>query len=136
MVVTAPDRSRRGGSLKLLLLVAIGAAAIICVAAGSVFIALSNSDATQTALERANASPTLTNRIGTPVQRGWIVTGSIKVRGSSGNVDVAVPVSGPKGGATVYARGRKEAGLWIYDLIEAAPDDGSERIDLLKSEPR
>ena len=46
------------------------------------------------------------------------------------------PFSGPKGSATVYARGRKEAGRWIYDLIEAAPDDGSERIDLLKSEPR
>lgn len=133
MVVQSPPAARRGGCLRWLLIGLIAGVVLLGAILGSVFFALSNSEAAQTALERAAANQSLTEKIGSPIRRGWLVTGSIKVDGGSGNVDIAVPVSGPKGSATIYVRGTRSAGRWTFDLIEAAPDDGSQRIDLRKN---
>jgi hypothetical protein len=134
MVVTKPEPRRAGGCLKWVLLGVLGVVLIIAVALGSVFLALSNSDAAQMAFDRAGANPLVTSALDSPLRRGWITSGSIKVQGSSGEVDIAVPISGPSGSGTVYVRGKKEAGRWLYDLIEADVGNAS-RIDL-REEPR
>jgi hypothetical protein len=59
------------------------------------------------------------------------VLGSINISGTSGNADLAVPLSGPKGKATVYVRARKAMGKWNYNFMQAAIEGSDERIDLL-----
>jgi hypothetical protein len=134
MVVTKPEPSRAWGCLKWLVLGIVAIIAIVVVGIGSVFFALRNSDAAHMAIERASANPLVTSALGSPLSTGWIVSGSIKVSGPTGNVDIAVPISGPRGSGTVYIRGKKEAGRWLYDQIEADIGD-AKRIDL-REEPR
>ena len=82
------------------------------------------------ALEQARSSPAVVDALGTPIEPEWYLTGTINVTGASGNADIAIPISGPKGAGTLYASARKRAGLWNYDVLEVALDAGGERIDL------
>ena len=95
-----------------------------------VFGLISKSDVYQHALEQARSSPAVVDALGTPIEPGWYLTGTINVTGASGNADIAIPISGPKGAGTLYASARKRAGLWNYDVLEVALEAGGERIDL------
>ncbi len=95
-----------------------------------VFGLVARSDVYQYALEHARSSPSVVEAMGEPVEPGWYVSGTINVTGASGNADIAIPISGPKGAGTLYVSARKLAGVWIYDVLEVALDAGGERIDL------
>lgn len=95
-----------------------------------VFGFVKRSDVYAEALERARSSPAVVEALGEPIEPGWYVTGSINVTGASGNADIAIPISGPRGEGTLYASARKRAGVWSYDVLEVALEEGGERIDL------
>lgn len=112
-------------------------AAAVC---GAVFLfgifslivgAIRGSDVAKEAVARAQSNPVVVRHLGTPISEGWFVLGSINVSGTSGNADLAVPLSGPNGKATVYVRARKAMGKWNYSFMQAAIEGSSERIDLL-----
>ena len=90
-----------------------------------------SSDAYQQALAKANASPEVVVRLGQPIQPGWMVSGSINVSGPTGDADLAIPVSGPKGKGTIYAVAKKSAGQWTYSRLEVEIEGQPGRIDLL-----
>jgi len=90
------------------------------------------SDVAQEALARARANPAMVQRLGPGIDEGWMMSGSINVAaGGSGDAELAVPISGPKGNATVYVIARKVAGTWNYSQILAAIEGSGEKIDLL-----
>jgi Cytochrome oxidase complex assembly protein 1 len=93
--------------------------------------AMRSSDVVKEGVARAQSNPLVVQRLGTPISQGWLVSGSINVSTGSGNADVAVPISGPKGNGTVYVTGQKIAGIWTYSVIQAAIEGSGERIDLL-----
>jgi hypothetical protein len=93
--------------------------------------AIRGSDVAKEAFARAQSNAVVVQRLGTPISEGWLVLGSINVSGTSGNADLAVPLSGPKGKATVYVRARKAMGKWNYNFMQAAVEGSDERIDLL-----
>jgi hypothetical protein len=95
--------------------------------------AIRGSDVAKEAVARAQSNAVVVRRLGTPISEGWLVLGSINVSGTSGNADLAVPLSGPKGKATVYVRARKAVGKWNYSFMQAAIEGSDERIDLLAS---
>lgn len=95
--------------------------------------AIRGSDVAKEAVARAQSNTVVVQRLGTPINEGWFVVGSINVSNSSGNANLAVPISGPKGKATVYVRARKAMGKWNYGFIQAAIEGSNERIDLLAS---
>jgi hypothetical protein len=95
--------------------------------------AIRGSDVAKEAVARAQSNAVVAQRVGTPISEGWLVLGSINVSGTSGNADLAVPLSGPKGKATVYVRARKVTGKWNYNFMQAAIEGSDERIDLLAS---
>ena len=68
--------------------------------------------------------------IGTPIKEGMFVSGNTHVDGASGNADLSIPISGPKGKATIYAAATKFAGKWTYDKLVVQPASG-DQIDLL-----
>ena len=62
------------------------------------------------------------------------LSGKTNVNGASGEADLAIPVSGPKGKGTLYVVAAKSAGRWSYTtlVVEVAKTGG--RIDLLPSD--
>jgi hypothetical protein len=82
------------------------------------------------AMERANASEQVQVALGTPVEPGMFIMGSINTSGASGNASLAIPVSGPKGGGTLYVEARKSAGTWTYSTLEANIPGHTPNIDL------
>ena len=98
---------------------------------GSVFAAIRSSDAAKESLLRAQSNPLLVQELGAPIEEGWLVGGSINVSGTSGDADLAVPISGPKAKGKIYVTARRSAGVWRYSVMEAAIDGSNQRIDLL-----
>ena len=95
-----------------------------------VFGALKQTDVYQTALARAKADPRVTNALGTPIEEGWLLSGNTNVNGSSGDADLSIPISGPKGKGTIYTVATKSAGEWKYSKLVVKIDSTGEKIDL------
>jgi len=86
----------------------------------------------QTALDRAKNDQRVVAALGTPIRDGMVPSGNTKVSGSSGEADLAIPISGPKGKATINVIGTKSAGEWTFSKLSVQVD-GGEAIDLNES---
>jgi hypothetical protein len=95
--------------------------------------AMRGSDVAKEAVARAQSNALVAQRLGAPISEGWFVSGSINVSTGSGDADLTVPISGPKGKGTVYVKALKTAGRWDYSLMQAAIEGSGQRIDLLAS---
>ena len=94
-----------------------------------------SSDAYEEAMTRARSNAEVRAQLGEPIETGFWITGSISVSGPSGDIDVAIPISGPKGSGTLYIVGRKTAGQWQYSRMDVAVDGRDGRIDLRPGRP-
>lgn len=92
---------------------------------------LSNSDPAKLAVTTAQASPALIAQLGTPIRKGWLVSGSIEFRPAAGQAHLEIPVSGPKARGTLYVEAQKHAGSWRLELLQYGATNSSERLDLL-----
>ncbi len=99
---------------------------------GIVFGALKSSDAYKSALAQAKADPRVVSALGSPITDGFIVGGKTNVNGSSGEADMTVPISGPKGKGTLYFVASKFAGKWTFSKIMVEVADTGQRIDLIQ----
>lgn len=97
-----------------------------------VFGLLKTSDAYKDALARAKANPAVVAALGTPIEAGLFVSGSISVSGTSGDAELAIPISGPRGKGTVYVEARKSSGQWGFGKLVVEIAGTGERINLLK----
>jgi len=84
------------------------------------------------ALQRAQSDPRVIAALGTPIEPGWFVSGSINTQNQSGAVDINIPISGPKQSASIHVVGTKEGGRWSYSRMIVTPKTGPV-IDLLDS---
>ena len=100
-------------------LLALFIAAIVMVVAG----AMRSNDVYKEALARAQANPVLIERLGTPIEPGFFTSGSINVNGGSGEADLAIPLHGPKGEATVNVVAHKKGGTWTFETMRAGDVD-------------
>jgi hypothetical protein len=96
-----------------------------------VFGALKSSDAYKTAVARAKANPQVISALGEPIEEGMFLSGKTNVEGSSGEADLTIPISGPKGKAKIFAIATKRAGRWNYSTLEVEIAGAEDRIDLL-----
>jgi len=97
-----------------------------------VFGVIKSSDVYKGALVRAKADPAVEMALGTPIEEGLFVMGNINVSGSSGEANLAIPISGPDDKATIYVVAEKSAGRWIFLTLVVEIKTTGERIDLLK----
>jgi hypothetical protein len=98
---------------------------------GSIFAAMRNLDVAKESLLRAQSNPLLVQKLGTPIEEGWLVGGSFNTSTTSGDADLAVPIAGPKGKGEIYVTAHKSAGVWSYSVMEAAIEGSDQRINLL-----
>jgi uncharacterized integral membrane protein len=96
-----------------------------------VFSAMKSSDVYKDALAKAQAEPAVIEALGTPIRDGMFASGSTHVDGASGDANLAIPVSGPKGKGTLYVVASKSAGHWNYSILALEVSATKERIDLL-----
>jgi hypothetical protein len=126
-------KSWLGRNWKWLLLVSF--LVMVCIGLGIFALIMSwmrSSDVALEAVARAQANPAVAQRLGGRIEEGWLTSGSINVgTGGSGDADLAVPISGPKGNGTVYVMARRIAGVWNYSQMIAGIESTGEKIDLL-----
>jgi hypothetical protein len=91
---------------------------------------IKSSEAYVGALARTKASPAVAAALGSPLKESWLVTGNIHVSGPTGLAELAIPVSGPKGNATIYVEATRHLGDWQFDHLVVQLESSQERIDL------
>jgi hypothetical protein len=99
-----------------------------------VFGALKSSDAYKMALAKAKADPRVISALGSPIEDGFFASGSTNVSGTSGQADMTVPISGPKGKGTIYFVASKFAGKWTFSKLMVEMANSGERIDLIEDQ--
>ncbi len=115
------------GCLSLLVLFAAFVGSIFFVAAG----AMKSSDAYKDAVAQAQASPAVVEALGTPIKTGFFTSGSVNTTGPGGDAALSIPISGPKGKATIQVEAKKSGGEWTYSTLVVEVENPQQRIDLL-----
>jgi Cytochrome oxidase complex assembly protein 1 len=113
-------------TVALMFLVFLGSIFVI------VFSAMKSTDVYKSALSRARANPAVIEALGSPVRDGLLVSGNTNVNGASGESNLAIPISGPKGKGTIYVSANKSLGQWNYSGLVVEVGQTHERIDLLQ----
>ena len=116
-----------------LTLIALGL--LFCV--GTFFLVLTafkSSDPYKIAVSRAKSDQRVIAAVGTPIHAGIFTTGNTSVQGASGQANLAIPISGQKGKATIYAVGTKSQGTWRFSTLKVKFDGTGETIDLNETE--
>jgi hypothetical protein len=108
----------------------------VCLILLVVFGAMKSSDVYETAFATASTDPKVTSALGLPIEAGYFVSGKTDVSGSSGEADMAVPISGPNGKGTIYFVASKFAGEWTFSKLVVEVGKTGEEINLIDKVPR
>jgi Cytochrome oxidase complex assembly protein 1 len=114
-----------------LTLITLGVLFVLCIVF-FVFSILKSSEAYKTAVARAKNDRQVVAALGTPIQEGMFASGKANVNGPSGEADLAIPISGPKGKAAIYVVATKSGGEWNFSKLTVQVE-GGETIDLNES---
>ncbi|MCP9885805.1 hypothetical protein KBY97_11825 [Synechococcus sp. ATX 2A4] len=109
-----------------------GLAGFIALITGLVFGLIKSSTPYKQALARAQQDPAVISRLGTPINGGFLVSGSVNVSGGSGQARLAIPLEGPRGSGTLHVEARRSAGLWTYSTLTVQPNGAGDPISLLR----
>jgi hypothetical protein len=94
---------------------------------------MKSTDVYKDALSQARGNSAVIEALGTPIKDGFLVSGNTNVNGASGEANLAIPISGPKGKGTIYVSAKKSLGQWRYSGLVVEVGQTHERIDLLQS---
>lgn len=108
-------------------------AVLILIASFGMFEMMKRSITYQEAVERVQNDATVKLALGEPIQPGWWVWAKVDVGDDFGTADITIPISGPNGKGTIYAKGDKTGTQrrWDWVKLEVAIEGQDRRIDLL-----
>lgn len=89
----------------------------------------------QQAVERATDSPAVAEKIGAPLDIGWLVLGNVNSSGREGSTTMSIPISGPYAEGHIIVVANKHANQWKFETLEVEVDGQDERIPLLEPAP-
>ena len=98
-----------------------------------VFSAMKSTDVYKDALARAQVHPSVIEALGAPIKEGFLVSGNTNVNGASGEANLSIPISGPKGKGTIYVSANKSLGRWNYSGLIVEIEKTRQRVDLLRN---
>jgi hypothetical protein len=96
-----------------------------------VFTAMHSSTPYKDAMARAGSDARVQESLGTPLEAGWFVSGTINKQNQGGNCDLSIPLIGPKQEGELRVTGTRNDGRWSYTSMTVTPDTGPP-IDLLE----
>jgi len=76
-----------------------------------------SSDAYKLTLNTAKASPCVARALGSPVEPGWMMEGSVTESSVEGSAALSIPVRGPKGKGNLDVQAKKLNGEWRIDSL-------------------
>jgi len=121
------------------ILVSAGLAGVLVLCCGGVtFVAYQmfrSSDVYRLAVERAVEHPPVRQRLGEPIEPGWLMEGEIHIRNDEGEATLRIPINGPKGTAQVLADAVRAEGEWRFHYLAVEFDDPAERFVLEGDRP-
>ena len=91
---------------------------------------IKQSDAYKIAHARAQMNPAVIEAIGSPISQTGIVSGNSNVSGPTGQANLSIPLSRPKGKASLYVEAMKSADPWVFQTMVVKVEKTSERVDL------
>ena len=97
-----------------------------------VFSAIKSTDPYKDAFAKARIHPAVIEALGSPIKKGFFVSGNTNVNGAAGEANLSIPISGPKGKGTIYVKAEKSLGRWSYSDLVVEIQGTGHRIDLLK----
>lgn len=112
----------------------IGSLAVFIGFIGSIFAivfgAMKSSGAYKDAVTAAHADARVVDALGSPLKEGIFISGNINLNNSSGNANLSIPISGPKGKGTIHVVASKTNGAWNFSNLSVQVDGKAEKIDL------
>jgi hypothetical protein len=109
--------------------------AVVLFFGGIVFIVVGafgmmrSSGACQEAVARAAATPAVVQALGSPIEIGWFVTGTLDPGQSA---DITIPVTGPRGRARIHVVASKATGTWAFSTLTVTLRATGEQIFLVE----
>lgn len=93
---------------------------------------MKNSEAYKMSLATVQNNPQVIEVIGSPIESGFFVSGSVQTSGSSGEAELNYKIIGPNGEGITYVAAKKKLGKW--NIVELATyfEDIDKRIDIIK----
>ena len=119
------------GFLTLILLIAVFGAVVMTVVTTS----FRSSDVYKQALAKAGESLQVREQIGEPIQAAWLISGDLHLNGSTGNANLSIPISGPRGRGLIRAVASKSGGVWRFSFLQVSVAGQGVCIDLLSVQP-
>jgi hypothetical protein len=116
------------GLVILLFLMVVFGGAVMAIVTAS----FRSSEVYQGALSAARENELVRRQFGSPIVPAWLVSGQLNVRGSTGNADLSIPFSGPKGEGAIRAVAFKAGGAWHYTCLEVHVEGQDATINLLR----
>lgn len=93
---------------------------------------MKSSDPYQVGVQAAKENPEVVAAIGEPISEGFFTSGNINTNGSSGEANLAIPISGPKGDAIIQLDATQSLGRWTFKGLVVDIEKTNDRIDLLQ----
>ncbi len=118
------------GCFGLLIVTVVGGLAMVAL----IFAIMRSTDPYQHALQRVQHDPEIVAVLGEPITPGWYVLGNIESSGASGTAALVIPVSGPRGRASVLLESRKVRGQWQFDYLAVNVEGRADSIVLVGPE--
>lgn len=90
------------------------------------FGAMKRTDVYKGALNRAQNDPRVVAALGSPVEGGWWIKGSVnRDMQHGGNAELTFPVSGPKAHGTEHVVATFDGDKWTFERLTVTPDGGA-----------
>jgi hypothetical protein len=113
------------GCLALIFLLGVFAVVLVAVITTS----FRHSEVYKQALIQAAGNPQVRELIGEPIKPAGFISGKINVSGSTGNANLSIPISGPRGKGAIHAVANKTAGVWRFTDLKLSVDGQPASID-------
>jgi hypothetical protein len=113
----------------------VGIVAFLAFIVFVVFASMRSATPYKDGLARAQADPRVLEALGSPIEPGWFMSGSISTSGQSGNCDIDIPLKGSRQKGSLHVVGTREGGRWTYSRMVMTPERG-EPIELVPSGDR
>jgi hypothetical protein len=120
--------------ITILVLVVASILAMVGGIVGLVMWSIRQSDVFRMAMERARQNPQVVQQLGTPIEPGWLVSGSIQLENDAGTANLTIPIHGPSQKAKMYLDARKRMGEWTFNSLVVKTASGEE-IDVAAAKP-
>lgn len=119
------------GCLTLLFLIAVFGLLTMAIITTS----FRSSDVYKQVLAKAVENQQVRDLVGEPIRAAWLISGELHVNGSTGNANLSIPISGPRGKGVIRVVAFKSEGVWRFTYLQVKIEGQNESIDLLSVQP-